>query len=686
MGWARATPSSKAPVVLITVDTLRADRLGCYGAKRVKTPAMDSLAADGVRFENALAQVPITLPSHAVILSGTYPMYNGVRDFTSPGVPANVGLLAEAFARQNYSTAAFVSAFVLDSSWGFGRGFQTYDDQFDPRQFETQNPGNIQRRADQTVDRLLAWLRSNASGPAAEPSFVWLHLYDPHSDYNPPEPFRTQYAGRLYDGEVAYVDSQLARLLTYMKQSGIYERTLIVLLSDHGESLGEHGEDEHGFFVYNSTLRVPMIFKLPARSSAPRVVPSPVGTVDVAPTILELLQIRDQLSQQFQGVSLVSMIQGKSVGERPVYSETYYPRDSFGWSPLRSLVTNRYHFIEAPRPEIFELATDPDEQRNLIDQRRADAESLRAQLQDVERRYAAHLGASKASPLSPETLEKLKSLGYLAYSAPSPSAGVGSQADPKDKIATLRQILWAADLNRLKRYAEADRLLGEISGSEPDLYVIPFQRGENFLAWGKPGRAVPEFKKSLAINATFEQAMLGLGRAYFLMGEDEASTRALQSALLVNPTNFRAHLALAKVYWRREMLGNAATEVEAAIRLRSGFGECHATRGIILTKLGRYREGLRELTKGLGLGYRDAVTFNYLGIANSQLGNPQGALQAYEKAVVLDSKYPAAQLNLALQYKKLGQMEKAQAHYKDLCAINAALCRQYASAFEARSD
>ena len=395
-GEAQFVPAAKTSVLLITVDTLRADRLGCYGARRAETPAMDALAAEGVRFERAYAQVPITLPSHAAIFTGTYPMHNGVRDFTSSGIPAGVGMLAEAFQRQGYQTAAFVSAFVLDSTWGFGRGFETYDDHFDPRQFETQNPGNIQRRAGETIDRLLAWLRAYQSRPAGRrPFFVWLHLYDPHSDYNPPEPFHSRYAGRLYDGEVAYADSQLARLFQRLRAAGLYDRALIALLSDHGESLGEHGEDEHGFFVYNSTLHVPMIVKLPRGEAPPRTVAAPVATIDLAPTLLELLRLRDPISRQFQGTSLASLVVGKGApAARPVYSESYYPRDSFGWAPLRTLATRRLRYIEAPRAEIYDLTADAEETRNLYDQRRADAAALRAQLQDFERRYSAQLAAA----------------------------------------------------------------------------------------------------------------------------------------------------------------------------------------------------------------------------------------------------------------------------------------------------
>ncbi|HSB76942.1 MAG TPA: sulfatase, partial [Terriglobales bacterium] len=258
-------PSSSSPaasrhaasVLLITIDTLRADHLGCYGDKAVPTPAMDALARDGVLFPMAISQVPLTLPEHAAILTGTYPFHNGVQDFTAPPLSDQFRTLAQAFHDHGFATGAVVSSFVLERSWGLARGFDYYDDKFDARSLMEKNLGLVERRADASVSAAAAWLAQHRS----RPFFFWLHLYDPHSPYDPPEPFRTRYRNREYDGEIAYTDSQLARLFAWLKRAGLYQRTAIVLLSDHGESLGEHGEKEHGFFIYNSTVRVPLIIK-----------------------------------------------------------------------------------------------------------------------------------------------------------------------------------------------------------------------------------------------------------------------------------------------------------------------------------------------------------------------------------------------------------------------------------------
>jgi arylsulfatase A-like enzyme/Flp pilus assembly protein TadD len=679
-------PASTTPVLLITVDTLRADRLGCYGARRVRTPAMDALAADGVRFAEALAQVPITLPSHAVILTGTYPMYNGVRDFTSPGLPPNIGLLAEAFLRHGYATAAFVSAFVLDSTWGLRRGFQTYDDHFDPRQFETRNPGNIERRADETVNRLLAWLKPRASEPATErPFFVWLHLYDPHSDYNPPEPYHSRYAGHLYDGEIAYVDSQLARLFDYLRASGVYDRALIILLSDHGESLGEHGEDEHGFFVYNATLHVPLIVKLPrGQGPAGRAIQPPVGTIDVAPTLLELLRLRDPLSRQFQGRSLASLILGKSTSsERPVYAETYYPHDSFGWSPLRALSTRRFHFIEAPRPEIYDLTADPDEKRNLYGQRRAESEALRAQLRDFERRYTAQASPVKGPPLAPETLEKLKSLGYVAYSAPAgPAVATGALPDPKDRLRTFRSILRATDLATLGRLDESNALLKTVASEEPRLYLVPFMLAENAARARRWTEAEQQFLACLKLSPSFQQAVMGLARAYIAQGENEQARPWLELAVHENPHNFLAYHGLGLVARHERQNDEARRHFLKAIEEKPNYAPSHQELGVALVEMQRYTEALGPLTRAAELGPENPVLDNYLGIAYANTGRMADAVKSYQKALAMKSDYAAARLNLAFAYLKLDDRASATREFRTLCQQSPSLCQQYRDRFE----
>src|SRR5438552_4759666 len=345
---------AKPNVILITIDTVRADHVGCYGATGVQTPTLDALARDGIVFERAISQVPLTWPSHAAILTGTYPFQNGVQDFTGQPLDPKFRTVAEAFKQSGYATAAVVSAFVLDRGWGLARGFDFYDDAFSAETFQQKDIGLVDRKAGESVTHALDWLKKTRT-----PFFLWLHIYDPHSPYDPPEPYRTQYRSHPYDGEIAYADHELGRLMLWLKRSHLYDRSLIVLLSDHGESLGEHSEKEHGFFVYNATVRVPMIVKPPAGSGfRTGRVARPVETIDIAPTLLQSAGIKDAIEKQFQSHGFLASGAGN---DQTAYSETFYPFSSFGWSPLHALETSRYHYIDAPIPELFDVASDPEE-------------------------------------------------------------------------------------------------------------------------------------------------------------------------------------------------------------------------------------------------------------------------------------------------------------------------------------
>lgn len=674
----------RTPVLLIIVDTVRADRLGCYGARRVRTPAMDALAAQGVRFDRALAEVPTTPPSHAVILTGTYPMYNGVRGFISGPLPKGVGVLAEAFQRHGYDTAAFVSSAVLESSWGFNRGFQEYDDRFNVRQVETSNPAAIERRAEETVGRLLAWFQARPTGgTGARPFFVWLHLYDPHARYDPPEPFRTQYAGHLYDGEIAYADSQLARLFEYLRNNRLYDRTLIALLSDHGESLGEHGEDEHGFFIYNSTLHVPLIFKLPSGMGTPHVVRRLVGIIDVAPTLLDLLHLQDPLSRQFQGMSLASDILGKGAGrERPVYAETYYPRDSFGWSELYGISTAQFKYIQAPRPELYDLLKDPQELHNVYAERRSLAAALREQLIGIERRYTSTQPAATAPPLPPETVEKLKSLGYIAYSGAAQPAAAGPLPDPKDHLKVFKAVMRAHALNEAGRYEESNQALEPLATEEPRLFVIPFLKAENLSQTHRWHEAEKSYLDSLKLNPTFDRALMGLARAYMVKGETEKARPLLELVIHQSPRDIFAIHALGRIARLEGKNEEAYRYLLKAAEAKPSIAIFQQELGITLVDLKRFQEALGPLSRAEKLGQEDPRLEHYLGTALANVGRFKEAVDHYQKALKMKPDLLQARLSLAFAYLNLGDGQSARREFQTLCQQNSSLCEQYRKQFE----
>lgn len=678
----RAAEANPPNVLLITIDTLRADHLGCYGDSQIKTPNIDGLARDGILFKRTFAQVPLTLPSHTVILSGTYPMYNHVRDFTGTGVPANVGIISQAFQRHGYATAAFVSAFVLDGKWwGLAKGFDVYDDRFDPRQYETRNPGNIQRRGDETVDRFLKWY---AHRPA-KPFFVWIHLYDPHSPYDPPEPYHTQYAGHLYDGEIAFDDAQLGRAFKALKDSGTYGHTIIAFLSDHGESLGDHGEDEHGFFIYNSTIHVPLIIKL-AGPPKVKTVDAVTETVDLAPTLLRLTGIHDSLERQFQGRSLTALMAGQTQGEthRVAYAETLYPRNSFGWAPLRSLISQRYAYIEAPEQELYDLTSDFAEKHNIYAEHRADANALKAQLDSFEKRYAAaKTETSSGPPLSQETLQKLKSLGYLAYSAPaSVRENDENLPDPKTKVKVFRIILRAQDLSQLRRFKEADRLLQQVARTEPNLYLIPFMRGEYASVEGRNKDAQREFQACLKLNPDFLQAMMGLARAYHADGQNDKAKTFLELVVHKYPHDFLAYYGLGVIASEAKQFEQAIPYFQAALREKPDYNLAFLGLGIAQVESKKYAEALPNLQRAGEVGAQEPMRLNYLGIATENTGQPRKAIEYYQQALAKAPDFAAARLNLAFGYREVGEMDNARREFKRVCDINKNFCQQYAHYFQ----
>ena len=415
-------------VVLISVDTLRADHVGCYGASRAHTPTLDAVARRGVRFDAAVSPAPPTLPSHATLLTGLDPPQHGVRDNSVFSLAEEIPTLAERFREAGFATAAFVGAMVLDRRHGLARGFDVYGDRMGVQRSGKANLPYPERRAEAVVDEALAWM---ATGP--ERFFLWVHLYDPHVPYQPPPGFRAAFPDSPYDGEIAYADAQLARLLAALERGGPADRTLLVVTSDHGESLGEHGFTTHGYSIYEATQRVPLLMRGPGLPAG-RVVTEPVGLTDIAPTLLEVAGL-DPLATT-SGEALDRVIAG-DMGGRVAYMETLAPQLQFGWSPLRGVRTRRHRYVRAPRPELYDLGEDPRESRNL-------AGSLPDLVAELDGALQERLGGERAvepvALLSEEERARLESLGYAVASVggdPTRPGAVGGR-DPKDRARALR--------------------------------------------------------------------------------------------------------------------------------------------------------------------------------------------------------------------------------------------------------
>ncbi len=580
-------------VILITIDTVRADHIGCYGAKQVQTPTTDALAHDGILFEHAISQVPLTWPSHAVILTGTYPFQNGVQDFTGQPLARQFRSVAQAFKQHGYATGAVVSAFVLDRSWGLARGFDFYDDAFSPEEFQKRDLGLVDRKAEESVTHVINWLKQ----PTHRPFFFWLHLYDPHSPYDPPEPYHTQYRDHLYDGEIAYADHELGRLITWLKNNHLYERTMIVLLSDHGESLGDHGEKEHGFFVYNSTVHVPLIVKPPAGSRfRPGRIARPVETVAVAPTLLAAAGIKDAVEKQFNSRGLLGAAAGK---EDAAYSETFYPLNSFGWSPLHALETARYHYVDAPQPELYDLSADPEEKNNLVASQGATASVLKEKLQSLLQRNPYKPPEGGNANLSPDALEKLRSLGYVAYHSPvSPEALAAGLPDPKTKLEEFNSILSAEDAFHANDFEKGEQLLAKVREQDPKMYIVPFMLGEAEIAKKNWSAAESEFKQCLDLNPNFDQAMTGLSRALLYQNKDEEAKQWARNALKYNPENYRAWYQLGFIETKTDKPA-AIADYEKAVAIQGNFAPLRRDLGLLYYQQQHYAQAAKHLAKAV---------------------------------------------------------------------------------------
>ena len=652
-------------MLLVTIDTVRADHVGCYGATAVKTPSIDALARDGIVFERALSQVPLTWPSHVAILTGTYPFHNGVQDFTGQPLAADFRTVAQAFSDHGYATAAVISSFVLNRSWGLARGFAHYDDAFSGNAFLESGVGLVERKAAESVDRSLAWFRHRP----AKPFFFWLHLYDPHSAYDPPEPFHSEYRDHLYDGEIAYADAQLGRLIAWLKQNHLYDNTAVVLLSDHGESLGEHGEREHGFFIYNATLRVPLVIKPAGRAAGARRVSEVVEITAVAPTLLKLAGIADRISGQFDTASLLPKPKLEAA-----YSETMYPFSSFGWNPLRSLESGDYHYIEAPRPELYNLINDPGELHNLFAEQPATAAALEQQL--AQRASLPASARPATGPAADDAVtEKLRALGYLAFRSPVPASALGKPLpDPKDKIAELETILEASDAFRAGKSDAGNKLLEPLLAQDPNLYVVPFMMGEEALDRQNWAEATAQLEKALALNPEFDQAMTALARALHQQGRDDDAEKWVQKAIARNARNFRAWYELGWIQGAHKP-EEARRALQQALAIQPNFPLALREMGMLEYQAHDYAGAAQHLQQAVDLGLSKPYMLNYLGICYSRIGQLTKAVTSYRQALQEKPDLAEAHLNLGFAYERLQQPALAGQEYAEACRLDAKLCR-----------
>ncbi|HOW84575.1 MAG TPA: sulfatase-like hydrolase/transferase [Candidatus Aminicenantes bacterium] len=636
-----AAAPARPNLLLVTVDTLRPDRLGCYGSSHLQTPAIDRLAASGVLFARAFAHAPLTLPSHASILLGTTPLSHGVHDNGNFRVPDGLPGLAGHLKDRGYATGAFIGAFPLDARFGLDRGFDVYDQSYGSGtgldfQF-------VERRAEAVVAAALAWLEGRAG-----PWFAWIHVFDPHQPYAPPAPFADRHKDDPYSGEVAYVDASLAGLFAFLDDSRQAASTVVVLTGDHGQSLGEHGETTHGYFAYNATLWVPLIIAGPG--VRPGRVEANVCHIDIFPTVCDLLGL--PRPSFLQGLSLRPAMQGReaaALAARPIYFESLYAYYRRGWAPLRGFIEGRRKFIDLPLPEVYDIGEDFAEARNLAG---PDAAAERARL---ARLVAAGAGTEAAAKpqLGAAAREKLQSLGYVGGYRPPAKVDFGPEDDLKTLLPFNRKFEQAQDLYFRGQVEPSISLLRELVRDRPD-----FDNPYLFLVtvYEKAGRlaeAEAILKKGAAANPRNYKLAIERGIVLAEMGRNDEAVAVLDRAAAIIDWDPELWNYLGVAYWNKGDLDRAMEAYERALALDpryaavlSNLGTAQAALSMRTKDAALLRRAMDSFKRALEADPRDASAYNGLGAAYRLLGDVEAAISCFEQALALEPGHMQALYNL----------------------------------------
>jgi choline-sulfatase len=661
----RAWPGSGRPanVLLISIDTLRADHVGAYGYPAARTPTLDALAARGLRFTHASTVTPLTLPAHASLMTGTFPAWHGVRDNGGFYVADDQTTLAEVLKGKGYRTGGFVGAFVLDRRWGIAQGFDTYFDDFDLSKYElAAGIDAAQRPANEVVDHATSWLRE----PSDKPFFAWVHLYDPHAPYAAPEAFRSRFPATMhgaYDAEVAFTDAQVGRLLDALGDER--DRTIVVVTGDHGESLGEHQEQQHGFFVYDAVTQVPLIMAAPG--IRPRTSTDQVRVVDIMPTVLEAAGVARP--EAVQGVSLLPAARGERL-DLLALSETWYPRYHYGWSELTAVRDGRYKFIAAPRRELYDLQNDPGEQNNVAPSNPQRVAALERALGEMTAKTSASATPQAPQTVDPDVEERLRALGYVGSSVSARALDDRPRGDPKDKIG----------LYNLLKLAGTDSVAGRLDDAVAKVRKVLQEDGEVVEAYVMLGNlhtkarhqdaAIDAYQKALALDDRHENAAFALALAYKQADRIDAAEAGFERVLQMNPRSTKAQYQLADIWSRRRDFGRAEQALSTALVAnvdRPAFLLKLGESQIELAKLDEAEKNLREALKLKP----DLAMANYdLGVLFEARGDTARAAEAYEAELQAHPKVYQAHFNLGKILSRVGRAKDAARHFRAAVEAN----------------
>ena len=622
-------PRHRPHLLLITLDTTRADRIGCYGYRGARTPVLDDLAATGVLCERAYTVAPLTLPAHASLFTGLYPAEHGVRTNGRGRMNDGLPTLAEVLNRQGYDTGAFVASFVLDSKFGLDRGFKAYDDDIGGDE-PTGDALHRQRSGEAVVDAALAWLGQ----PRTRPFFCWVHLFDPHFPYlDHADLFDDEFVERPYDAEIAYVDRQVGRLVDFLKTHGLDAQTLVVVVGDHGEGLGEHVERTHGSTLYNATMHVPLLFRHPAKLAPGRRMATNVSLVDVSPTILELLGVAD--SRPITGKSIRPALSGGMARESLCFGATDEPFLMDGWSPLRSLTAGSWKYIQTTRAELYDLAADPHERNNLAQSDPEKRQQMERLLADFESRLIKR--AEVQVQISAAEKRALASLGYTG----------GANRAAAD--------LAVADLPDVKDMLPLD---------------IAVEEADELISKGSAEAAIERLRTIVAKAPAHSKANWSLAWALWDQSKADEAMDVFRKLLAVRPDSRDAHFGLASMLLQRDQPDAAIPEFLKTLEFDPEHADAHYNLAKALLQVGRPDEALAHLDEVVEIDPRHAAAYQWRAYVLVQMGRIESALADYRMALKYASDSPEAHHNLGAALAKYGDADEARRHLARAVELN----------------
>jgi len=633
-----------ANILVITLDTTRADRIGIYGYQPGQTPNIDAIARKGVRFENAYTPVPLTLPAHCSLFTGDIPLAHGVRNNGRYRLPAQSDTLAEILQRRGFTTAAFVSSFTLESRFGLDQGFAVYNDNLPVKKGQVKTYSS-ERTADLVFADFAAWFENHCREDKNKKFFAWVHFFDPHMPYTPPEPFKTLFQQNPYDGEIAFMDVYIGKIMALLEEKQVLANTLTVIVGDHGEAFGEHGEFGHMMFCYEENLRVPLVFYAPGRLPENKSIADRANLVDVMPTILDFLAIPIQPvpghvpGPEPSGISLLPLIAGAAAKERTFYIESVFPAEALGCAPVKGLIKGEYKFIDLPHPELYHLATDPGEKENLFFKQNAVARQLKQTLAQLIKQYEPPIG-QPGRELSAEEERKLKSLGYFSFS--SKNANAANLPDPKEKIGSLTE------------FVVGSRLKGE----------------------GKTNEAIVYFNRAIELNPTFSWPYSMLAQAYLESGKIEGALDVLKKGIAQNPGEYQLKIDYALLLKKQARWDEAIEILKELPRQEGGIvdvgpevyyilGDLYSEKGDAANAISNYRPA--ALAEPENFVIKQKLVY----LLHQSQKYPE-ALEIYrdlEKATPGDT---GLLLNMAILYEQIKKYDLSKTYYIKLLAQNPA--------------